>query len=342
MPRQNDKMTYLKVGSKEELSIEGIKRTPSKTIDKNTLGEGPWLLGEFDLISYLDGNETPWVPLTAYCEALIGSLTGMDEAFVVSKQVVHDEALELNILFPYALRGAEVFRYKTVNPDNYLIYPYDEGNDGKPVLIQEKRLKTEFPNIYNHLLQRKSNLQKRKDSRKYYATGPDWYRLVRPGSYNTIHPSKLIIKGIDIHITTGLLGPNSAFNGANCPGIIVSESSGLHPNFFLALLNSSLIAYYLRSVCPPKLNGYRRYNATNLSRIPIRSIDLSIQRINTIYSEIVSFASLAVSMGDAKPTTTQEKVQLERAIKAIDSKIDQLVYELYGLTKNEVKVIESI
>ena len=340
-PENEYKMLYSKIESKVDLSLEGIKNTPSRIIETNLLGKEPWLLGEFDIISHLNSHGIPWVPLNYYCDALVGALTGMDEAFVVSTKVMNDEELEIGLIFPYALRGAEITRYRIVNPENHLIYPYKEGKDGKPILLQEKDLKTNYPNIYSHLLLRKGDLQKRKDSRKLYASGADWYKLVRPGTFDSIRPPKLIIKGIDLHITTGLLEQDTIFNGANCPGIIVKETNGLHPHFFLGLLNSSLIAYYLRSVCPPKLNGYRRFNVTNLNNIPVRKIDLNNDRIFAIYSDLLSLVSRSLSLGDAIPTTTQEKVQLKRAITSTDAAIDLLVYELYGLTDEEIGIVES-
>ena len=36
-----------------------------------------------------------------------------------------------------------------------------------------------------------------------------------------------------------------------------------------------------------------------------------------------------------------EKEPIDRQIKATDKKIDQLVYQLYGLTEEEIKVVEG-
>ena len=37
----------------------------------------------------------------------------------------------------------------------------------------------------------------------------------------------------------------------------------------------------------------------------------------------------------------QMKTTLNRQIEATDRQIDELVYELYGLTKEEIKIVES-
>jgi hypothetical protein len=41
------------------------------------------------------------------------------------------------------------------------------------------------------------------------------------------------------------------------------------------------------------------------------------------------------------PRTPQEKEAWEREIKATDDQIDRLVYELYGLTEEEIKIVEG-
>ena len=41
------------------------------------------------------------------------------------------------------------------------------------------------------------------------------------------------------------------------------------------------------------------------------------------------------------PRTPQEKESLQRQIAATDRQIDNLVYELYGLTEEEIKIVEG-
>ena len=49
--------------------------------------------------------------------------------------------------------------------------------------------------------------------------------------------------------------------------------------------------------------------------------------------------SLTKSMNDAK--VAQMKEGIERQIAATDRQIDTLVYELYGLTEDEIKIVED-
>ena len=43
----------------------------------------------------------------------------------------------------------------------------------------------------------------------------------------------------------------------------------------------------------------------------------------------------------AAAKTAHEKTMLQRRITATDHQIDQLVYDLYGLTADEIRIVES-
>jgi hypothetical protein len=43
----------------------------------------------------------------------------------------------------------------------------------------------------------------------------------------------------------------------------------------------------------------------------------------------------------AEAKTSHEKTFIQRQIDATDRQIDKLVYELYGLTKEEIKIVEK-
>ena len=43
----------------------------------------------------------------------------------------------------------------------------------------------------------------------------------------------------------------------------------------------------------------------------------------------------------AEAKTPPAKTMLQRQIEATDQQIDQLVYELYGLTEEEIKIVEG-
>ncbi|MBK7381138.1 MAG: hypothetical protein IPJ03_19485 [Ignavibacteriales bacterium] len=46
-------------------------------------------------------------------------------------------------------------------------------------------------------------------------------------------------------------------------------------------------------------------------------------------------------MKKSKAKTPTERTAIERQIQATDTQIDQLVYQLYGLTEEEIKIVEG-
>jgi hypothetical protein len=51
---------------------------------------------------------------------------------------------------------------------------------------------------------------------------------------------------------------------------------------------------------------------------------------------------LALHQQAASARTPQEQTALERQIAATDTQIDRLDYDLYGLTEDEIRIVESI
>ena len=192
----------------------------------------------------------------------------MDAAFVVNEEIIESYNLETEIIYPYAYRGQEVSKYSDTEPLASIIYPYNNEN-GDSKLIEINDFIRMFPNCYNYLLMFKGSLMERKDSRKNYAFEENFYRHLRAGSFSYILPEKLILKGVDTNFTVGLLGENTAFNGANTPALIPTNSLNISIMTLLSILNSKLISFYLNQICPKKLGGYYRYNARNISAIPI-------------------------------------------------------------------------
>jgi hypothetical protein len=341
--QRNPHLDYVVVVDKAQLSLQGIEDASLTSIPVENLTAESWNLRSFDLVRSLNNKQIGWAPLKTYGQAYIGVLTGKDEAFVVTRQQALELALESELLLPYAYRGAEVQRYGNTHPQSLVIYPYIEGEHGQPVLINESEMRLQFPNIFRHLSEYREQLRERMDSRKYYARGSDWYRHLRPGSFAYIRPHKMIIKGIDTVATVGLLEGNTAFNGANAPAIIIDGESRLSPKFFLGLLNSQVVTYHLRCVCPAKLGGYYRFNANNLNSIPIRTIDFADPVDAARHARMVALVEqmLALHQRRAAARTPHEQSVIAAQIAATDRQIDRLVYELYGLSEEEVRIVEG-
>jgi len=342
-PTPSDSISLKRIISSDQLNTHSIAQMQARKIPLHLLADSPWSFESFNLQALLREKAIDFLPLKEFGKAMIGDLTGMDEVFVLYRDKAIKTKLEKDLLYPYAYRGNEVNRYEHVHPKSVVIYPYKESINGQPEIIPEAMIKKGFPKIYKHLMNYKDQLRQRKDSRRLYATGSDWHRHLRPGTFNLIHPKKLAVRGIGLKMNVGLLSENTIFNGANCPCIVLADSGEYSYLYFLGILNSKLISWYLRSMCPPKLGGYTRFTAKNISETPIRKIDFlcsSDKKLHNLMADQVEEIVRLHKLSKQK-ISPHEKEALQRQIDAADKQIDQLVYQLYGLTDEEIRIIEE-
>ena len=59
------------------------------------------------------------------------------------------------------------------------------------------------------------------------------------------------------------------------------------------------------------------------------------------HEKMVSLVGRMLELHKRSPKTPQEQEMVKREIESTDRGIDRLVYELYGLTEEEVKVVEG-
>lgn len=112
--------------------------------------------------------------------------------------------------------------------------------------------------------------------------------------------------------------------------------------YILGLLNSRLLTFRFKFIGKLKSGGIVEYFWNSVSQLPIRRIDFSNQGDREHHEQMVSLVSHVLSLldrlGNAK--TEHDKQVVRRQILATDRKIDRLVYDLYGLTDEEIAVVE--
>ena len=83
-----------------------------------------------------------------------------------------------------------------------------------------------------------------------------------------------------------------------------------------------------------------------ISQLPIRRIDFESPAEKSAHDEIVKLVEKMLALQKERQTVRREddldRVRnLERQIAQVDEEIDQRVYALYGLTEEEIKIIEG-
>jgi predicted RNA methylase len=115
--------------------------------------------------------------------------------------------------------------------------------------------------------------------------------------------------------------------------------SGEYSLFYvMGLLNSKLVNYWYR-----KNFIDVSIRVVDLKQVPIRSINFSELAEKARHDKMVSLVEQMLDLHKRKAESkdASEQERLHRVIDSTDQQIDTLVYELYGLTLEEIVIVES-
>jgi len=115
--------------------------------------------------------------------------------------------------------------------------------------------------------------------------------------------------------------------------------------FLLGLINSRLLSFYFRNILITNPEAYPYIQHYDVEKLPIYNINLKNNAEKTKYDAIIKLVTkmlmLTRQYSKIKDKLTYETERLKRQIEETDKEIDQLVYKLYGLTKEEIRVVEG-
>jgi type I restriction-modification system DNA methylase subunit len=160
-------------------------------------------------------------------------------------------------------------------------------------------------------------------------------RTARPGEPSRFENEKIIVA----RMGKNLIATYDAGGLYVKDAMLLIQKSDHSLKYILALINSKLLNYY-----------YREFFVTidvlknALLSIPVPKIVFSEDPEKQSYDEIISLVEKMLSLHKQlyDKNFDSEKEPIERQIKATDKKIDQLVYQLYGLTEEEIRIVEGI
>jgi hypothetical protein len=118
----------------------------------------------------------------------------------------------------------------------------------------------------------------------------------------------------------------------------IPTDSTFNPLFLLGLLNSRLLSYlYINTSTIATKDDFRQTTLAELRRLPVVIIKFSDQ--DKIVVKVKAMLEAKELLAKAK--TDKDKTYYENKCTALDLQIDRLVYELYGLTAEEIAVVEG-
>ena len=99
----------------------------------------------------------------------------------------------------------------------------------------------------------------------------------------------------------------------------------------------------MKTIASTKQGGYFEYKPMYVSKLPIKEIDFNKKLEKENHAEIVKLVGQLLKHNEEKSRAKlQTKIsQLEGKIDYCENKINEIVYQLYELTADEIKIIEG-
>jgi hypothetical protein len=121
---------------------------------------------------------------------------------------------------------------------------------------------------------------------------------------------------------------------------IKMDNENAHPLYLLGIINSWLISWYHLKRNPKAQKGlFPKVLVSDLKKLPICVDDSDNIKHDQIVNLVQRMIDLNKKLHEAK--IPQQKDILKRQIELTDKQIDQLVYKLYGLNDEEIKIVEA-
>ncbi|MSR65546.1 MAG: hypothetical protein EXS18_07185 [Verrucomicrobiae bacterium] len=160
----------------------------------------------------------------------------------------------------------------------------------------------------------------------------------RPGEPARFEQPKLLVKDT----TTDFAGTYDAKNFYVKDVLIVipqdSEKHVFDLRYVTGIVNSPALKFYYRSTFKTI-----HVQCEELGSLPLPPIDLKRASDKTRHDKLVGLVDkmLVLTQKLRTATSDSERATLQNAVTSTDQQIDQLVYELYGLTPEEIALVEG-
>lgn len=241
------------------------------------------------------------------------------------------------------LKGSEIHTYHIDNPDNLIIFPY-HVIDEKAILFSQKELENEYPLTWEYLLKVRKKLESREGGKWKIA---EWWQFGRNQNIAEMGKRK-IINQVLAKRASFTLDENADYcfvGGGNAGGygVQLKDSINYDDRFLLGLLNSKLLDWYLKKISTTFRGGFFSYARRFIEKLPICELDFENPADKAAHDRLVELVQQMLELHRRRAAAGDPRTQqlLDRHITTTDQHIDRLVYELYGLTEEEIGIVEG-
>ena len=334
--KQPERIEIARIPSLDFEDMGAYLRHRLYTIPHQRLTPEAWSLKSDAETSVFDKIGRMGTPLANYVEGRIfyGIKTGLNEAFIIDNKtrmaLIAKDKRSAELIKPL-VGGEDIRRWIFHNKDLWLIFTR------RGIEIEK------YPAIKEHLVEVESGANPEKNSSDKVGRKPGrykWFEIQDDVAYYQAFDSPKIIfpdiaKGPRFCLDTK---GNYLANTAYC--------LGTDDKYLLGILNSRLFWFAISNISIPfgiRAGEYRyRLIYQYMEKVPIRPINFSDPADKARHDKMVELVDRMLELNKQKHSGKLAPSQVERVdreIAATDAEIDDLVYELYGITGEEREII---
>lgn len=225
--------------------------------------------------------------------------------------------------FKPILRGKDVKRYAKLSTDLYVFFPYNlQPNPIKPVNLKD--FEENFPLTYKYISDNE-NLFKSRERGKA-AKMEAWYAYIYPKNLDKFESFKLSSMEICSKYPNVTLNPN-IYHNTKVYSWVKKETTQESYEYLLSLANSKVMWWFLKTTGDTLQGDARTFKTNYLNPFPLppRPMPKIENEIKEMVKEILKLKN---------QNSDVDTFQIEK-------ELDQIIYNLYMLSNDEIEIIEN-
>lgn len=241
----------------------------------------------------------------------------------------------------FVLREDEINRIKMNKEERKFVVDFYDENDIRRYIVYSKNKKfllyltksncpdiSIYPDIAAHLVKYKKIMDARRETKK---GSNKWFHLHWPREDKYFESHKIVVPGMFDNVRAGYQEQSGYFGLST--NVITSKNPDYNLKFMLAILNSTFANYWFHK------HGKKRgvgvdIGVDKLRNFPIRKCTPQEQKQ---FIEVIEEILVITNSSDYFINSDEQA-----RVKVYEKQIDQMVYKLYGLTPEEIEVVEGL
>ena len=246
-----------------------------------------------------------------------------DTFYGYSKEAQVNVELEAGVVKPL-LKGENIRRYNQPKSNLFVLYPHKQNAKRKTVPLEEEEFKALYPKAFSYISQFKDYLEPKKVK---YKTNPKyWYSLHRAREMRIFEEEKIITPQLQ-NYGNFAIDKLHMYPDAGGYMLLIKPENANDLYYYYGILNSSLFYHFITSTSTAFNNNYYYFKTAYIE--PFHFPDnASIEQKELIKNAVDSIL---------RARSADENADVE----SFEREIDQVVYDLYGVTDQEKSNIEE-